>query len=131
MATQKRHEIDVCMLFSALSLSGKNLVHQGDPIRLSCNATGVQHAPEDVDWFFKGLKIQNSVQQEIIITKFLSLETRTLLSILEIERSKMNDSGIYICRSTDLMIKTLEVTVLSGKCCRCLNVTLISFQNMD
>jgi hypothetical protein len=102
-------------------------VDQGDPIRLSCNASGVQQMPEDVDWFFKGLKIQSSVQQEIIITKFHSPETKTLVSTLEIERSKMNNSGIYICRSTDLITKSLSVMVINGKCFHCFTFTFISF----
>nr|XP_022333121.1 vascular endothelial growth factor receptor 1-like isoform X2 [Crassostrea virginica] len=98
----------------AMTLSGAEFVDQGEAIRLSCNATGVRHAPEDVDWFFKGHKIQSSVQEEIIITKFHSSETRTLLSTLEIERSKMEHSGIYICRSTDLTIKSHNVQVINA-----------------
>lgn len=102
-------------ILSALTLSGAEFVDQGEAIRLSCNATGVLHAPEDVDWFFQGLKIQSSVQDEIIITKFHSPETKTLISTLEIERSKMKHSGMYICRSTDLTIKSHNVQVINGK----------------
>lgn len=102
-------------ILSALTLSGAEFVDQGEAIRLSCNATGVRHAPEDVDWFFQGLKIQSSVQDEIIITKFHSPETKTLISTLEIERSKMKHSGMYICRSTDLTIKSHNVQVINGK----------------
>ncbi|XP_034326413.2 uncharacterized protein LOC128176769 isoform X1 [Crassostrea angulata] len=98
----------------ALTLSGAEFVDQGEAIRLSCNATGVLHAPEDVDWFFQGLKIQSSVQDEIIITKFHSPETKTLISTLEIERSKMKHSGMYICRSTDLTIKSHNVQVINA-----------------
>ncbi|XP_056020802.1 uncharacterized protein LOC125650510 isoform X4 [Ostrea edulis] len=124
VSTQEEMSIDVTLnvvdapmgkpTYSSLSLSGEEFVDQGDPIRLSCNATGVQHAPEDVDWFFNGLKIQSSVQEEIIITKFHSPETKTLISTLEIERSKMNNSGSYICRSTDLKIESHSVMVING-----------------
>ncbi|XP_048734833.2 uncharacterized protein LOC125650510 isoform X2 [Ostrea edulis] len=124
VSTQEEMSIDVTLnvvdapmgkpTYSSLSLSGEEFVDQGDPIRLSCNATGVQHAPEDVDWFFNGLKIQSSVQEEIIITKFHSPETKTLISTLEIERSKMNNSGSYICRSTDLKIESHSVMVINA-----------------
>ncbi|XP_061164135.1 zwei Ig domain protein zig-8-like isoform X2 [Saccostrea echinata] len=100
--------------YSSMTLSGTEFVDQGDPIKLSCNATGVKHAPEDVDWFFDGLKIQSSVEEEIVITKFHSPETRTLISTLEIERSKMKHSGIYICRSTDGIIKSHTVQVINA-----------------
>lgn len=116
--TQKKYKMKMLrltILISALTLSGAEFVDQGEAIRLSCNATGVLHAPEDVDWFFQGLKIQSSVQDEIIITKFHSPETKTLISTLEIERSKMKHSGMYICRSTDLTIKSHNVQVINGK----------------
>lgn len=98
----------------AMTLTGTEFVDQGDPVKLSCNATGVKHVPEDVDWFFDGLKIQSSVEEEILITKFHSPETRTLISTLEIERSKMKHSGIYICRSTDGIIKSHTVQVINA-----------------
>ena len=98
-----------------MTLSGAEFVDQGEAIRLSCNATGVRHAPEDVDWFFKGHKIQSSVQEEIIITKFLSPETKSMLSTLEIERSKKKHSGIYVCRSTDFTVKSHHVQVIDSK----------------
>ncbi|XP_078328426.1 uncharacterized protein LOC111111938 isoform X2 [Crassostrea virginica] len=97
---------------SAIDLSGTEFVYQGEAIRLLCNATGMPDLPEDVDWFFNGHIIRSSVQEEIIITKFLSPETKSMLSTLEIERSKKKHSGIYVCRSTDFAVKSHHVQVI-------------------
>nr|XP_022305755.1 uncharacterized protein LOC111112516 [Crassostrea virginica] len=97
---------------SAMDLSGTEFVGEGGAIRLLCNATRLPYPPEDVDWFFNGHRIQSNVQEEIIITKFFSPETKSLLSTLEIERSKMGHSGIYVCRSTDFAVKSHHVQVI-------------------
>ncbi|XP_078328507.1 uncharacterized protein LOC111112910 isoform X2 [Crassostrea virginica] len=97
---------------SAMDLSGTEFVGEGGAIRLLCNATRLPYPPEDVDWFFNGHRIQSNVQEEIIITKFFSPETKSLLSTLEIERSKMGHSGIYFCRSTDFAVKHHHVQVI-------------------
>nr|XP_022306489.1 uncharacterized protein LOC111112905 [Crassostrea virginica] len=99
---------------SAIDLSGTEFVYQGEAIRLICNATGVPNPLEDVDWFFNGHIIRSSVQEEIIITKFLSPETKSMLSTLEIERSKKKHSGIYVCRGTDFAVKSHHVQVIDS-----------------
>ncbi|XP_078328509.1 uncharacterized protein LOC144623750 [Crassostrea virginica] len=97
---------------SAIDLSGTEFVYQGEAIRLLCNATGMPDLTEDVDWFFNGHSIRSSVQEEIIITKFLSPETKSLLSTLKIERSKKKHSGYYVCRGTDFTVKSHHVHVI-------------------
>nr|KAG5709939.1 hypothetical protein BaRGS_029981 [Batillaria attramentaria] len=96
----------------AISVKGKKYVEKGETIHLVCNATGGSQIPEDIDWFKDGSKIDSSRQNHIVITKYRSLEQRALISDLIIDRSRMKDTGTYICRSSEKEIDSLKVTVL-------------------
>lgn len=100
---------------SAIKIEGKSYVEKGEKIVLTCNATGELFPPDDIDWFKDGLKIKESTRSGISISKFRITETRTLHSVLEIDQSVMEDSGNYICRSSDLAITDKNVMVLNGK----------------
>ncbi|KAL5004630.1 hypothetical protein ScPMuIL_018086 [Solemya velum] len=97
-----------------IHISGPPYVERGDPIKLVCNATGVDHPPDDVDWFLNGNKIIGNTKDKIFITKFRTASTRTLHSELEVKHSRMEDSGTYICRSSDLAITSHHLTVLNA-----------------
>jgi len=86
---------------------------------LTCNATGDIHPPDDIDWFKDGRKIRESERRGVSISKFRITETRTLHSVLEIDHSDMEDSGNYICRSSELSITDKNVMVLNGKSTSC------------
>ncbi|CAL1527962.1 unnamed protein product, partial [Lymnaea stagnalis] len=98
-------------------LTGKEFVDRNEPIRLKCNATGGPKIPEDIDWFKDGTKLdtRGSRDPNIVLTKFMSLEDQALISELFIEHTDTDDSGTYICRSSDREIGSLKVTVLVGE----------------
>lgn len=96
----------------AISVKGKKYVEKGEQIKLTCNATGGAQIPEDIDWFKDGSRIDSGSQSHVVITKYRSLEQRALISELIIDRSRMQDTGTYICRSSEKEIDSLKVTVL-------------------
>ncbi|XP_052794919.1 V-set and immunoglobulin domain-containing protein 1-like isoform X2 [Mya arenaria] len=98
----------------AIKITGKSYVEKGDQIILTCNATGELYPPEDIDWFKDGSKIKPNQFKGISIAKFRIAETKTLHSQLEIDHSSMDDSGNYICRSSELAITDKSVIVLNG-----------------
>ncbi|KAL3865522.1 hypothetical protein ACJMK2_042905 [Sinanodonta woodiana] len=100
-------------LFSAISISGKNFVDKGNPIILWCNASSEYRPPLDIDWFKDGIKLKSDTTREILITKPKERELKTFYSKLEIEKSRMDDAGNYICRSSDLLVASTHVTVLN------------------
>ncbi|XP_069138679.1 protein amalgam-like isoform X2 [Argopecten irradians] len=102
-------------LLPAVKLGGADFVEKGNPITLSCNATGKVMTPDDIDWFKDGIKIKNSASNTIQITKHRMPVTRTLVSTLRIKHSNMSDAGTYICRSTDLKVKGIYVSVLNSE----------------
>lgn len=99
----------------AVKLGGGGYVEKGNPITLSCNATGKVMPPDDIDWFKDGIKIKDRARSKIQITKKRQPETRTLVSTLHIKHSDMGDAGTYICRSSDLKVKGIYVSVLNCK----------------
>lgn len=88
---------------------------KGERIELTCNATGEMFPPDDIDWFKDGRKIKESQIRGISITKFRIAETKMLNSQLEIDKAEMTDTGVYICRSSELAITSQKVNVLNGK----------------
>ncbi|XP_060080798.1 protein amalgam-like [Ylistrum balloti] len=100
---------------SAVTLGGGEFVEKGNPITLSCNATGKLMTPDDIDWFKDGIKIRSSASNSIQITKRRMPVTRTLVSTLRIKHSNMSDAGTYICRSTDLKVNGIYVSVLNSE----------------
>ncbi|KAH9503193.1 hypothetical protein Btru_068440 [Bulinus truncatus] len=100
----------------AVTLTGKEYVDSNEPIRLICNATGGSKIPEDIDWFKDGTKLDSKNRRDpnIVLTKYMSLEDQALISELFIEHADINDSGSYICRSSDRELDSIKVTVLVG-----------------
>lgn len=90
-------------------------MEKGEKIVLTCNATGEMFPPEDIDWFKDGRKIKENQNRGVSITKFRIAETKTLYSQMEVEKADMDDSGIYICRSSDLAITSKSIMVLNGE----------------
>ena len=90
-------------------------MEKGDPIHLTCNATGGSQIPEDIDWFKDGSKIDTRRKNHVVITKFRLIEQQALISELIIDHSRMKDTGTYICRSSEREIDSLKVNVLVGK----------------
>ncbi|XP_076104679.1 zwei Ig domain protein zig-8-like isoform X3 [Mytilus galloprovincialis] len=99
----------------AIHISGPNFTEKGEPIRITCNATGDSMTPEHMDWFRDGLKIQQNIDAGVLITEFRHSETKTLYSVLEIAKSTMKDTGVYICRSSKKDVDSHLVVVLNGK----------------
>lgn len=100
-------------------MNGTQYVDLDQRIEIWCNATGMEQAPEDVDWFHEGHLIdtqapkwQNRVSVETYKPK---VPGHSLLSKLIIDRSVASDHGNYICRSSDLTTTSLKVHVLNGR----------------
>ncbi|XP_063434680.1 immunoglobulin superfamily DCC subclass member 3-like isoform X4 [Mytilus trossulus] len=99
----------------AIHISGPNFTEKGEPIRITCNATGDSMTPEHMDWFHNGLKLQQNIDAGVLITEFRHSETKKLYSVLEIAKSSMKDTGVYICRSSKKDVDSHHVVVLNGK----------------
>jgi len=98
---------------STVHMSGSQYVDSGESIRLTCNATGGLHIPEDIDWFKDGTKISmKGFNPELELTSDMYPETHSLVSELHIKHADLSDSGNYICRSSDRKIDSVKVTVL-------------------
>lgn len=100
--------------FADIVLKGKEFVNSGETIRLVCNVTGNTEIPQDVDWFKDGRLLRSLVSKKIQILKETSIATRKLHSILEIRDSKIEDSGVYVCRNSEDLIANQKVYVLNG-----------------
>ncbi|CAL1543164.1 unnamed protein product, partial [Lymnaea stagnalis] len=94
-----------------IQIIGSQYVEKESDILLTCNATGLEHAPEDLDWFFNGNKLQGS--RRLSIKKQLSITSRSISGVLEIRGAQLDDSGLYVCRTSNLQIESLRVTVLN------------------
>ncbi|KAK3578279.1 hypothetical protein CHS0354_010481 [Potamilus streckersoni] len=100
-----------------LEINGTFIVDKYKMIHLICNATGAVKAPEDVDWFHQGNRIHTSNPKwsgRTHILKHIPIPGRSYISDLIIERSTMADSGDYICRSSDLTVKSVTVHILDS-----------------
>ena len=82
---------------------------------LQCNATGEYYPPDEMDWFRDGHRMTSTEHEGIIITKQYSISRRTFTSNLKIERATMEDSGTFVCRSSNMQIASTKVHVLNGK----------------
>ncbi|KAL8580648.1 hypothetical protein ACOMHN_043464 [Nucella lapillus] len=95
-------------------MNGTNFVEKGDPIRLTCNATGSKATPDDLEWFKDGLKVTADRWQHVHIERFRVEGTETLVSVLDKKYSEMGDAGTYVCRSNDLGVTSMKVHVLNA-----------------
>lgn len=102
-----------------INLTGTEYVDKDQKINLTCNATGAERAPSDIDWFHEGNRIYTNNKKwmnRIEITKYKpEIPGRSLISSLIIERSTLNDTGSYVCRSSNLETTSLKIHVLNGK----------------
>ena len=97
---------------TAIQVTGTEVVERGGPIQLVCNATGRPDPPHNVEWYKENRLIESDAHGGIMITK--KIETRLLVSVLAIRRSKMSDSGEYHCRSSGLDVGRIHVNILNG-----------------
>ncbi|KAK3584854.1 hypothetical protein CHS0354_027596 [Potamilus streckersoni] len=100
-----------------LIVKGTEYVEQFNDIHLTCNATGVERAPDDIDWFFQGNRIHTSNpkwQNRIQVLKKKPIPGRSIISELIIQGSTTKDQGNYVCRSSDLNFRSVQVHVLNA-----------------
>lgn len=100
-----------------LTITGTQYVTQFSDIHLVCNATGVDRAPEDVDWFFNGNRIHTTHPHwygRIEIAKHRPFPSTSYISELTIHHSTMDDQGNYVCRSSDLNVNSMNVHILNA-----------------
>ncbi|KAL3867229.1 hypothetical protein ACJMK2_044445 [Sinanodonta woodiana] len=97
-----------------VQMSGPEFVEKGEKVILTCNATGINYPPEEMDWFRNGQKLLSDVESGIEIYKRVSISSKSITSILEIKRATMEDDGTYICRSSDLHISSKKLNVLNA-----------------
>lgn len=99
-------------------MTGTEYVDFSHQIQLRCNASGIDQAPEDIDWFYEGVLIDTNNKKwknRIEITKYKpQVPGKTLVSELTIERSHQDDMGNYVCRSSELDTTSIKVHVLNG-----------------
>ncbi|KAL3865832.1 hypothetical protein ACJMK2_043182 [Sinanodonta woodiana] len=98
-----------------IQISGTQFVEKGDHIYLECNATSAANPPQSIDWFKDGSAVQSSVKQGIYIREQISLSTKTIVSALEIQRARMSDTGVYVCRVSDTLATRIKVDVLNAE----------------
>ena len=89
-------------------VSTRPVPHQ---IRLECNATGQYYTPDDIDWFRNGQRVTSDKKKGIKLLKQLSISQRTISNILRIERAHMEDSYVYVCRSSNKHIANTKYQV--------------------
>ncbi|KAL3866923.1 hypothetical protein ACJMK2_044170 [Sinanodonta woodiana] len=111
-------EPETSVKISAVRVTGDEYVTLHEKIHLTCNATGADHAPDDVDWFFEGNRIHTSSprwRDRVEVLKRRPIPGKAYISDLIIRRSTMADQGSYVCRSSDLSVNSIKVHVLNGK----------------
>ncbi|XP_055878105.1 obscurin-like isoform X1 [Biomphalaria glabrata] len=96
---------------SDIKITGKTYVEKGQKIKLICNATGAD-TTDDLDWFRNGQKL--STNKKITIHKRVSLTDRQIDSVLEVQDADLDDAGVYVCRTSELLVESKRVDVLNG-----------------
>ena len=102
-----------------LTLEGRNIVNFNEPINLTCLVQGENRAPEDVDWFFEGVKIvpgSSRWRNRVYITREREPYRRQFKSHLLIDNSDFSDRGIFVCRASADLVESIYISVLEGKC---------------
>ncbi|XP_052230707.1 lachesin-like [Dreissena polymorpha] len=98
-----------------ISISEEQFVERGEPVTLQCNVTGQHYTPDEIDWFRNGEKVTSEKRRGVKLLKHLSIVHRTFSSILSIEKATMEDSGMYVCRSSNMHIANTKVHVLNAE----------------
>ncbi|CAG5121056.1 unnamed protein product, partial [Candidula unifasciata] len=98
-----------------IQISGSNYVDEGDRIYLVCNASSQEYPPEDIDWFRNGNTLSTDNNRGMQIHKYVSINTGTIVSTLEIKHAKLSDNGVYVCRTSNKDVTSSQIYVLNGK----------------
>ncbi|XP_063433100.1 zwei Ig domain protein zig-8-like isoform X1 [Mytilus trossulus] len=106
-----------------IRLTGTAYLDLHQKINLTCNATGLFRAPDDIDWFHDGNIIDQKDKQWggrlKIYKRIQDVPGRMLISELIIERSTLDDRGMYVCRSSENEASSFPVSILdTGKTTR-------------
>ncbi|KAH3741662.1 hypothetical protein DPMN_048387 [Dreissena polymorpha] len=108
--------IDAIDFETELRIVGNTYVNMGTVIHLICNATGAYRAPEAVDWFYDGNRIHMADDRwkgRVEILKHESFEGKYFVSELIIDKSRLEDNGDYVCRSSDLAVNSVKIHILN------------------
>ncbi|KAL3865825.1 hypothetical protein ACJMK2_043175, partial [Sinanodonta woodiana] len=96
-----------------IMISGNHFVEKGTAIYLTCNASTSDYPAGDVDWFKDGNIINTSGNGRLEIKQDISYKAKTIFSVLTINKATMEDSGTYVCRTSDLLTTRHKVDVLN------------------
>ncbi|KAL4227506.1 hypothetical protein ACF0H5_012950 [Mactra antiquata] len=99
----------------SIHLSGTQIVEKGSPIRLTCNATGDDSPPQSIDWFKDGSRLQTSYANQIYIHQHVSITDHAIASTLDIDKARMSDMGLYVCRASRNLATRMQVDVLNAE----------------
>ncbi|XP_059163383.1 leucine-rich repeats and immunoglobulin-like domains protein 1 isoform X2 [Physella acuta] len=97
-----------------IQITGPQFVEKNGLIYLICNATGLEHTPDELDWFFNGNKLSTQENKKVTIRNMVSITSKTIASVLEIADAQIEDGGLYVCRTSNLQIISLRVSVLNA-----------------
>lgn len=106
------------LILTGLTLEGRSIVNFNEPINLTCLVRGENRAPEDVDWFFNGIKIVSGSSRwrnRVYITRERETYKKEFKSQLLIDNSNFSDTGVFVCRASADLVKSIAVSVLEGK----------------
>lgn len=106
---------------TGIEISGRNYIKQGETINLQCNATMVDISSDNLEWLKDGRPLMGEVEQaRVQIFTSVSLSSQLIGSIsstLEISQSRVGDSGMYVCRSTERsQLAGVSLEVKPGRC---------------
>ncbi|XP_022333139.1 neural cell adhesion molecule 1-like isoform X2 [Crassostrea virginica] len=93
-------------------ISDRQHVNTDEPFQISCNATGVDFVPDNIDWFKNGEKLQSNVERGVSIKFSVTMETKTIKSTFRVEHARMTDAGTYTCRTSNSLVESTSVVVL-------------------
>lgn len=102
---------------AGLTLEGRNIVNFNEPINLTCLVRGENRAPEDVDWFFNGVKIvpgSSRWRNRVYITRERETYKKEFKSHLLIDNSDFSDRGVFVCRASADLVESISVSVLES-----------------
>lgn len=93
-------------------ISDRQHVNTDEPFEISCNATGDDFVPDNIDWFKNGQKLQSDVGKGVSIKFSVSMETKTIKSTFRVAHANMTDAGTYTCRTSNSLVESTSVVVL-------------------
>ncbi|GAB1606071.1 muscle M-line assembly protein unc-89, partial [Argonauta hians] len=98
----------------SVHISGTGYVENTESIEIICNATSGGRPPKEITWFKDGEIITSKTSHDRIqIKTHIHTVARSLISKLVIQRSHLDDAGIYVCRTSDLKATEFKVHVLN------------------